>query len=130
MRGVSVAGGNGKAASVRRWLIYTSILYAGMATAVNTCAIQTGETLAMSSTSTQDQDGHMKARDPIRGPGYLVLASLLDGPLRGYAIIQRISEFSEGGLRMATGTMYAALDRLTATGHVELVRKEIVNGRV
>ena len=72
----------------------------------------------------------MRARDPIRGPGYLVLASLLDGPLRGYAIIQRISEFSEGGTRMATGTMYAALDRLTATGHVELVRKEIVNGRV
>src|SRR5262249_45504857 len=29
----------------------------------------------------------------------------------------------------ATGTLYTALDRLTAEGYVELVREEIVNGR-
>ena len=60
---------------------------------------------------------------------YFVLASLLDGPLHGYAIIQRITELSNGRVRMATGTLYTALDRLAAQGYVELVREEIVNGR-
>lgn len=31
---------------------------------------------------------------------------------------------------LATGTLYTALDRLTAEGSVELVSEEIVNGRV
>jgi PadR family transcriptional regulator, regulatory protein PadR len=62
-------------------------------------------------------------------PTYFVLASLLDGPLHGYAIIQRTGELSGGRVRLATGTLYTALDRLTVEGHVELVREEIVNGR-
>jgi PadR family transcriptional regulator PadR len=65
----------------------------------------------------------------VREPTYFVLASLLDGPLHGYAIIQRAAELSGGRVRLATGTLYTALDRLTAEGHVELVREEIVNGR-
>ena len=66
----------------------------------------------------------------MREPTYLVLASLLDGPLHGYAVIQRTGELSGGRARLATGTLYTALDRLCAEGHVELVREEIVNGRV
>jgi len=66
----------------------------------------------------------------MREPTYFVLASLLDGPLHGYAIIQRTGELSDGRVRLATGTLYAALDRLTEEGQVELVREEIVNGRV
>jgi PadR family transcriptional regulator len=62
-------------------------------------------------------------------PTYFVLASLLDGPLHGYAIIQRAAELSGGRVRLATGTLYTALDRLTVEGQVELVREEIVNGR-
>jgi PadR family transcriptional regulator, regulatory protein PadR len=65
----------------------------------------------------------------MREPTYFVLASLLDGPLHGYAIIQRAAELSDGRVRMATGTLYTALDRLTAEGYLELVREEIVNGR-
>ena len=65
----------------------------------------------------------------MREPTYFVLASLLDGPLHGYAIIQRTEELSGGRVRLATGTLYTALDRLTTEGHVELVREEIVNGR-
>jgi PadR family transcriptional regulator, regulatory protein PadR len=57
------------------------------------------------------------------------LASLLDGPLHGYGIIKRGAELSDGRVRMATGTLYTALDRLTAEGYVGLVREEIVNGR-
>ncbi|HEY1820579.1 MAG TPA: PadR family transcriptional regulator [Trebonia sp.] len=56
--------------------------------------------------------------------------SLLGGPLHGYAVIQRAGELSGGRVRLATGTLYAALDHLTAEGHVELVREEIVSGRV
>jgi len=65
----------------------------------------------------------------MREPTYFILASLLDGPLHGYAIIQRTELLSGGRIKLATGTLYTALDRLTAEGHVELVREEIVNGR-
>src|ERR1019366_5227855 len=69
-------------------------------------------------------------RTQMREPTYFVLASLLDGPMHGYAIIQRAEQLSGGRVRLATGTLYTALDRLTAEGYVELVREEIVNGRV
>ena len=65
----------------------------------------------------------------MREPTYFVLASLLDGPLHGYAIIRRAEHLSGGRVRLATGTLYTALDRLTAEGLVELVSEEIVNGR-
>ena len=65
----------------------------------------------------------------MREPTYFVLASLLDGPLHGYAIIKRATELSGGRVRMATGTLYTALDRLAGEGYVQVVREEIVNGR-
>ncbi len=65
----------------------------------------------------------------MREPTYFVPASPLDRPLHGYAIIQRTGELSGGRVRLATGTLYTALDKLTAEGHAELVREEIVNGR-
>src|SRR5215475_13194336 len=69
-------------------------------------------------------------RTPMHEPTYYVLASLLDGPLHGYAIIRRTGELSGGRVRLATGTLYTALDRLTAEGRVELVSEEIAGGRV
>ena len=66
----------------------------------------------------------------MREPTYFVLASLLRGPLHGYAIIKRAEQLSGGRVRLATGTLYTALDRLTADGHVELVSEETVAGRV
>ncbi|HEY2792862.1 MAG TPA: PadR family transcriptional regulator [Micromonosporaceae bacterium] len=66
---------------------------------------------------------------PMREPTYHVLAALLDGPLHGYAILKRADENSNGRLRLSTGTLYTALDRLTNEGYVELVSEEIVNGR-
>ena len=65
----------------------------------------------------------------MREPTYYVLASLLDGPLHGYAIIKRTGDLSGGRVRLATGTLYTALDRLAAEGYVRLVSEEIVNGR-
>ena len=65
----------------------------------------------------------------MREPTYFVLASLLDGPLHGYGIIKRAAELSGSRIRLATGTLYTALDRLAAEGYVRLVSEEIVNGR-
>ncbi len=65
----------------------------------------------------------------MREPTYFILASLLDEPLHGYAIIQRAEELSGGRVRLATGTLYTALDRLAAGGYVELVREQVVHGR-
>jgi PadR family transcriptional regulator, regulatory protein PadR len=67
---------------------------------------------------------------PMREPTYFVLACLLEGPLHGYAIIKRTEELSGGRVRLATGTLYTALDRLTGEGYVRLVSDEIVSGRV
>jgi PadR family transcriptional regulator, regulatory protein PadR len=66
----------------------------------------------------------------MREPTYFVLAALLAGPLHGYAIIMRAEEMSGGRVRLATGTLYTALDRLTAEGHVRLVSEELIAGRV
>jgi PadR family transcriptional regulator, regulatory protein PadR len=65
----------------------------------------------------------------MREPTYFVLASLLQGPLHGYAIMKQAEELSRGRIRLATGTLYAALDRLTAEGYIQPVSDEIVNGR-
>jgi DNA-binding PadR family transcriptional regulator len=65
----------------------------------------------------------------MREPTYFILAALQDEPLHGYAIIKRAEELSAGRVRLATGTLYAALDRLTAEEHIHVVREEVVNGR-
>jgi DNA-binding PadR family transcriptional regulator len=65
----------------------------------------------------------------MREPTYFVLASLLDGALHGYAVIKRVEEVSDGRVRLAAGTLYAALDRLAGEGLVRVVDEETVNGR-
>ncbi|TDB81775.1 PadR family transcriptional regulator [Micromonospora sp. KC721] len=65
----------------------------------------------------------------IREQSYYALAALMDGPLHGYAIIKRAEELSGGRVRMAAGTLYAALDRLSAEGLLRVVDEEVVNGR-
>jgi DNA-binding PadR family transcriptional regulator len=65
----------------------------------------------------------------MREPTYFVLASLLDGALHGYAVIKRVEELSGERVRLAAGTLYAALDRLAAEGLVQVVDEQTVNGR-
>jgi len=65
----------------------------------------------------------------MREPTYFILASLLGGPLHGYGIIKRAAELSGGRVRLATGTLYTALDRLAADGCIQVVSDEIVSGR-
>ena len=66
----------------------------------------------------------------VRRSTYFVLASLLDGPLHGYGIIKRASELSNGEVRLSTGTLFGALDRLVESGLVEAGEEEKVEGRV
>jgi len=61
----------------------------------------------------------------MREPTYFVLASLLQGPLHGYAIVKRAAELSGGRVQLSAGTLYTALDRLTAEGYVTLVNEQV-----
>ena len=72
----------------------------------------------------------VSSRPSLREPTYFVLASLLDGPLHGYAILRRAEELSQGRVRLSTGTLYGALDRLTGAGLVDPGQEEVVGGRV
>ncbi len=54
----------------------------------------------------------------FRTPSYFALASLLDGPLHGYAIVRRAAELSDGRVRLSTGTLYALLERAIDEGLV------------
>ncbi len=65
----------------------------------------------------------------MREPTYFILAALQQEPLHGYAIIKRAEELSGGRVRLATGTLYAALDRLSREDYVTVTDEEIVNGR-
>ena len=66
----------------------------------------------------------------LRPASYFVLASLLDGPLHGYAIAARAGELSDVEVRLTAGTLYGALDRMAARGLVQVDREEAVDGRL
>ncbi|HMJ02565.1 MAG TPA: PadR family transcriptional regulator [Conexibacter sp.] len=66
----------------------------------------------------------------LRPASYFVLASLLDGPLHGYAISTRAAELSGDEVRLTAGTLYGALDRMAARGLVEIDGEETVEGRL
>lgn len=65
----------------------------------------------------------------MQEPTYYILASLLDEARHGYGIIKRAEELSGGRVRLAAGTLYAALDRLESAGQIRVERAEVVNGR-
>jgi DNA-binding PadR family transcriptional regulator len=46
----------------------------------------------------------------------LLLSTLRDGPLHGYAIVEKLRGSSEGAFDLAEGTVYPALYRLEAAG--------------
>lgn len=58
-----------------------------------------------------------ESSSPLTPPVFHVLLALADGPLHGYAIMQRAEEAS--GQAMGPGTIYGALRRLSDTGWVE-----------
>lgn len=65
----------------------------------------------------------------MREPTYFILAALQQQALHGYAIIKQADQLSGGQVRLATGTLYTALDRLTGEGLIQVADEEVVNGR-
>jgi len=65
----------------------------------------------------------------MREPTFLILTALAQGPRHGYGIIQEVGVLSGGRVKLLTGTLYTALERLTAEGLVLLDREELVDGR-
>lgn len=59
-----------------------------------------------------------------------VLAVLADGDRHGYAILSEVRDLTDGGVRLGTGTLYGALDRLQEAGLVTVACEEVVEGRL
>ncbi|HKD97360.1 MAG TPA: PadR family transcriptional regulator [Micromonosporaceae bacterium] len=66
----------------------------------------------------------------MREPTFLILTALAAQARHGYGIITDVSELSGGRVKLAPGTLYAALDRLAEEGLVEIDREETVSGRM
>jgi DNA-binding PadR family transcriptional regulator len=67
---------------------------------------------------------------PMQEPTFLILTALMPKPLHGYALIAEVETVSGGRVRLRVGTLYAALDRLTDEGLVEVESEEVVRGRL
>jgi DNA-binding PadR family transcriptional regulator len=66
----------------------------------------------------------------MQEPTFLILASLAAGPQHGYGIMTDVAQISDGRVRLRAGTLYAALDRLSADRLLEADREEIVDNRL
>ena len=61
---------------------------------------------------------------------FLILTALAAGSQHGYGIISDVLAISEGRVRLRTGTLYSALDRLRIDGLVDVDREEVVDSRL
>jgi DNA-binding PadR family transcriptional regulator len=61
---------------------------------------------------------------------FLILTALADRPRHGYGIVQEVEQISGGRMRLKVGTLYGALDRLTAEGLLEPDHDEVESGRL
>lgn len=66
----------------------------------------------------------------LQEPTFYILTALAEGPLHGYAVMQTVARLSDGQVTLRAGTLYAALDRLTAEGLLTVDREEAVEGRL
>lgn len=61
---------------------------------------------------------------------FLILTALAGGAQHGYGIIQDVARISEDRVTLRAGTLYAALDRLTADRVIAVDREEVIDGRL
>ncbi len=67
---------------------------------------------------------------PLQEPAFLILTSLAAGPQHGYGIMADVTKISTGRVRLRAGTLYAALDRLSSAGMLDVDHEEIVDARL
>ena len=65
---------------------------------------------------------------PLREPTFLILLSLSPGPKHGYAILKEVDSLSESRVKLSTGTLYGAIERLLDQGWICRVDDPIPNG--
>jgi DNA-binding PadR family transcriptional regulator len=70
------------------------------------------------------------SKRPLQEPTFLILTALAGGAQHGYGIMTDVGQLSEGRVKLHAGTLYAALDRLTSQGLVDVEREEVVDGRL
>lgn len=61
---------------------------------------------------------------PLTEPVLLILMSLAEKPRHGYALIKDIEALSDGRVRLSTGTLYGALQRLLQLAWIERFAQE------
>jgi DNA-binding PadR family transcriptional regulator len=61
---------------------------------------------------------------------FLILTALAAGSQHGYGIITDVRAISGGRVQLKAGTLYSALERLSADKLVEVDREEIVESRL
>src|SRR5215210_8055922 len=61
----------------------------------------------------------LDARPPLTAPTFHILLALVDEERHGYAIMQEITERTDGAVRLGPGTLYGSLKRLLEQGIVE-----------
>lgn len=66
---------------------------------------------------------------PMREPTFWILTALAAEPRHGYGVLQEVSRLTDNQVKLLAGTLYAALDRLTAEALVDVDRDEVVDGR-
>jgi DNA-binding PadR family transcriptional regulator len=66
----------------------------------------------------------------MQEPSFLILTALAAGPQHGYGIMTDVAQISGRRVKLRAGTLYAALDRLSADRLVEMDREEIVDTRL
>jgi DNA-binding PadR family transcriptional regulator len=64
---------------------------------------------------------------PLREPTFLILLSLAPGPRHGYAILKEVESLSESRVKMSTGTLYGAIERLLEQDWIQRVDDPIPN---
>ena len=66
----------------------------------------------------------------LQEPTFFILTALAEEPLHGYGVMQAVIRLSDGRVALRAGTLYAALDRLTAEHLLAVEREEAVEGRL
>ena len=71
-------------------------------------------------------DGRQEIQDnlPLTEVTFLILLSLAQESRHGYAIMQEVSDLTNGRISLMTGTLYGALRRLLEQGWIERVEEE------
>src|SRR3954447_22458044 len=66
----------------------------------------------------------------MQEPTFFILTALAEQPSHGYGVMQIVRKLSGDRLNLRTGTLYAALDRLSEDGLIIVDREETTGGRL